>query len=108
PPHRSWMVLLSDRANKDRICVALEAGCDDFPLMPPDTDDLSVHLRVAERVLTMQHQIGRQSTELCYRVTRDGLTGLGNREALLSLLFQETDRVRRMESTQESAADGPG
>jgi diguanylate cyclase (GGDEF)-like protein len=31
-------------------------------------------------------------------VTHDGLTGLWNREALMSLIFQETDRVQRMKT----------
>jgi two-component system, cell cycle response regulator len=95
---RSWMVLLSDHGGKDRIRVALEAGCDDFLVIPPDPDDLKVHLRVAERVLGLQHQIQKQSAELRYRATHDGLTGLWNREALLSLIFQETDRVQRMKT----------
>jgi len=95
---RPWIVLLSDCGGSDRVRVALEAGCDDFLLMPPDPNDLKVHLRVAERVLALQHQIQKQSAELRYRATHDGLTGLWNREALLSLIFQETDRVQRMKT----------
>ncbi|MGA7887592.1 MAG: diguanylate cyclase [Acidobacteriaceae bacterium] len=95
---RSWMILLSDRGGKDRVRVALEAGCDDFLVIPPDPDDFKVHLRVAERVLALQHQVQKQSAELRYRATHDGLTGLWNREALLSLVFQETDRVQRMKT----------
>ncbi len=95
---RPWLVLLSDRPGKDRMRVALEAGCDDFLIIPPDPEELKVHLRVAERVLALQHQIQKQSAELRYRATHDGLTGLWNREALLSLIFQETDRVQRMKT----------
>lgn len=95
---RLWIVLLSERGSHDRVRVALEAGCDDFLPIPPDPDELKVHLRVAERVLTLQHQIQQQSAELRYRATHDGLTGLWNREALLSLIFQETDRVQRMKT----------
>lgn len=97
-PLRSWIILLSDRGGKDRVRVALEAGCDDFLVIPPDPDDFKVHLRVAERVLALQHQVQKQSAELRYRATHDGLTGLWNREALLSLVFQETDRVQRMKT----------
>ena len=95
---RSWLVLLSDRPGKDRVRMALEAGCDDFLVIPPEPDDLKIRLRVAERVLSLQHQIQRKSAELHYRSTHDGLTGLWNREALLSLIFQETDRVQRMKT----------
>jgi len=95
---RSWIVLLSERGSHDRMRVALEAGCDDFLAIPSDPDELKVHLRVAERVLGLQRQIQQQSAELRYRATHDGLTGLWNREALLSLIFQETDRVQRMKT----------
>lgn len=95
---RSWIVLLTDQPGKDRVRVALEAGCDDFLLIPPPPEEMKVRLRVAERVLALQNQIQEQSAELRYRSTHDGLTGLWNREALLSLIFQETDRVQRMKT----------
>lgn len=95
---RSWIALLSSRPGNDRVRAALDAGCDDFLAIPAEPEDLKVHLRVAERVLALQRQIHRQSAELHYRSTHDGLTGLWNREALLSLIFQETDRVQRMKT----------
>lgn len=95
---RTWIALLSARAGAECIRAALEAGCDDFLAIPAEPEDLKVRLRVAERVLTLQRQIHRQSEELHYRSTHDGLTGLWNREALLSLIFQETDRVQRMKT----------
>ena len=95
---RSWIVLLSERAGHDRVRMALEAGCDDYLPIPPDPDELKLHLRLADRVLALQHQIQKQSAELRYRAAHDGLTGLWNREALMSLIFQETDRVQRMKT----------
>lgn len=96
--HRSWIVLLSNRPGKDRVRAALECGCDDFLVIPPDPTDLKVRIRVAERVLALTSQVQKQSAELRYQATHDGLTGLWNREALLSLIFQETDRVQRMKT----------
>lgn len=93
---RTWVLLLSSVPGKDRVRAALEAGCDDFLLIPPEAVDLKVRIRVAERVLALNNQLHRQSAELRYQATHDGLTGLWNREALLSLIFQETDRVQRM------------
>jgi len=95
---RSWIILLSNRPGKDRTRAALECGCDDFLIAPPDAGDLRLRIRVAERFLALASQVQRQSAELRYQASHDSLTGLWNREALLSLIFQETDRVQRMKT----------
>lgn len=95
---RSWVILFSEQAGQERVRVALGSGCDDFLKLPADVSDLKVRIRVAERVLALSGQVQKQSAELRYQTTHDGLTGLWNREALLSLLFQETDRVQRMKT----------
>ncbi|HEX3662814.1 MAG TPA: diguanylate cyclase [Acidobacteriaceae bacterium] len=91
-----WVILMSRQASRERVREALESGCDDFLRVPADAGDLKVRIRVAERVLALAGQVQKQSAELRYHATHDGLTGLWNREALLSLIFQETDRVQRM------------
>jgi two-component system, cell cycle response regulator len=100
---RTWNVLISDRRDSDRVRAALQCGCDDFLVFPgepcgADLTDLKVRIRVAERVISLTSRVQKQSAELRYHVTHDGLTGLWNREALLSLIFQETDRVQRMKT----------
>ncbi len=87
-----------DRARTDRARAALDCGGDDFLLVTADTADLRVRIRVAERVLALTSRVRKQSADLRYHVTHDGLTGLWNREALISLIFQETDRVQRMKT----------
>lgn len=98
PRTRTWLALLSKRPGSDRVRAALEAGCDDLLFIPPEPDEVRVRIRIAERMLALQDQLDRQSAELHYRSTHDGLTGLWNREALLSMIFQETDRVQRMKT----------
>lgn len=95
---RSWVVLLSEHADREHVRAALNAGCDDFLKIPADAADLRVRIRVAERVMALTQQVQKQSAELRFQATHDGLTGLWNREALLSLIFQETDRVQRMKT----------
>ena len=73
-----------------------------------DSNELKVRIRVAERVLALTSRVQKQSAELRYHVTHDGLTGLWNREALLSLIFQETDRVQRMKTLAQPHAARPG
>jgi two-component system cell cycle response regulator len=100
---RTWNILLSDRPGKDRLRAALQCGADDYFVCTAgatdfDCNELKVRIRVAERVLALTNRVQKQSAELRYHVTHDGLTGLWNREALLSLIFQETDRVQRMKT----------
>jgi len=96
--YRSWIILCSQHAGREQIRSALSSGCDDFLKLPAGEADLKVRIRVAERVLALSGQVQKQSAELRFQATHDGLTGLWNREALLSLLFQETDRVQRMKT----------
>ncbi len=98
---RTWNILMSERRDGERIRAALRCGGDDFLVLGPkefDANDLRVRMRVAERVVALTSRVQKQSAELRYHVTHDGLTGLWNREALLSLIFQETDRVQRMKT----------
>ncbi|HTX42676.1 MAG TPA: diguanylate cyclase response regulator [Acidobacteriaceae bacterium] len=96
---RIWVVLLSREASMDRLRAALKCGCDDYFLIPAPAEELKVRMRVAERVVALHQHIEKQSAELHYRATHDGLTGLWNREALIGLIFQETDRVQRMRTS---------
>ena len=110
---RTWVILFSNQAGNgeagndrgghnrggaDRARAALDCGGDDYLLVTADTADLRVRIRVAERVLALASRVQKQSSELRYHVTHDGLTGLWNREGLISLIFQETDRVQRMKT----------
>src|ERR1700721_2376189 len=95
---RGWLVLMSARTGKECVRAALESGCDDFLAIPANAMEGKARLRGAERVQGLMSQVRKQSAELEYHATHDGLTGLWNREALLSLAFQETDRVQRMKT----------
>ncbi len=96
----SWIIFFSNRRGKEHACAALACGGDDFLFRASDPSelnaDLKVRIRVAERVLALSSRVQKQGAELRYHVSHDGLTGLWNREALLSLVFQETDRVQRL------------
>ncbi|MFP5228658.1 MAG: GGDEF domain-containing protein [Acidobacteriota bacterium] len=100
---RTWNILLSAHRDTERIRAALQCGADDFLVFPPDAalldpSDLRVRIRVAERFNALAGRLQRQSSELRYHATHDPLTTLWNRESLISLIFQETDRVQRMKT----------
>ncbi|MGH9588252.1 MAG: diguanylate cyclase domain-containing protein [Acidobacteriaceae bacterium] len=100
---QSWLVLLSDTANPLTVAAAADAGVDDLLLCPAgepvSETELRIRLSVAGRMQQLSRQLQEQSQTVTSRASHDQLTGLWNRESLLSLLFPETDRVQRM-STQ--------
>jgi diguanylate cyclase (GGDEF)-like protein len=108
---QTWIMLLSSAADPATITAASNAGIDDLLLCPAADDDqsidqsipddvreadLRIRLSVASRVQQLGHQLQAQIQAAGFHATRDHLTGLWNRESLLSLLFPETDRVQRM------------
>ncbi|HTW50193.1 MAG TPA: GGDEF domain-containing response regulator [Acidobacteriaceae bacterium] len=97
-PRRTWLVMMSADPSLERKRAALESGCDDFVALPPDALELKLRLRVADRVRGLLEQARKHEADVQFHATHDGLTGLWNREALLSLIFQETDRVQRMKT----------
>jgi two-component system, cell cycle response regulator len=97
-PRPTWLVIMSGRAGPERMRAILECGCDDFVALPPHAMDLRMRIRVAERARRLQEQARKHEADVQFHATHDGLTGLWNREALLRLIFQETDRVQRMKT----------
>jgi two-component system, cell cycle response regulator len=95
-PRRTWLIMMG--ASRERKRAAVECGCDDFVELPPDAMDLRMRIRVAERIRCLAERARKHEADVRFHATHDGLTGLWNREALLSLIFQETDRVQRMKT----------
>lgn len=97
---QTWIMLLSNAADPKAVAAAAEAGVDDLLLCEdkePISDlDLRIRLNVAARVQEFTSQLEAQVQAISYQSLRDNLTGLWNRESLLSLLFPETDRVQRI------------
>jgi diguanylate cyclase (GGDEF)-like protein len=101
---QTWFVLLSRAADPSTIAAAADAGVDDFLLCAPggaidDTEfemDLRIRLSVAARVQAITRDLEARIQAISFHSLHDTLTGLWNRESLLSLLFPETDRVQRM------------
>ncbi|QNI33112.1 diguanylate cyclase [Alloacidobacterium dinghuense] len=94
--HAPWLMLMSGAADLEKIEMATKAGVDDFLLKPVNEMDLLVRLRTAERVQHLYHELQEQMQAVRFHASHDSLTGLLNREAMMRLLFQETDRVQRM------------
>jgi len=92
----SWLMLMSSTADVEKIEMANKAGVDDFLVKPVNEIDLLVRLRTAQRVQQLYQELQDQMEAVRFHASHDSLTGLLNREAMMRLLFQETDRVQRM------------
>lgn len=102
---QTWIILLTSSADAAKVASAAEAGVDDLLLCPRGRDagpidelELRVRLNVAARVQALARELRAQAQAVDFHASHDSLTGLWNRESLLSLLFPETDRVQRMET----------
>lgn len=83
-----YVVLLTGNGEKHDLLQAFDAGADDFLAKPFDAQELRVRLQTGIRILELQEQ-------LVFASTRDALTGVLNRGALMSALERELARVGR-------------
>ena len=92
----TYIILLTSRDRREDRLTGLRAGADDFLTKPPDPDELAVRLEIAERILKVHEQLGRQNEKLAELATVDELTGTKNRRRFredLELLFGQADRL---------------
>jgi diguanylate cyclase (GGDEF)-like protein len=98
---RNWTILLTNAKLSSRDgdqSAPHDAGVDDVLAKPVDEFDLRVSLRAASRVQARYAEMAEALEAASFHATHDSLTGLLNRESLLNLLFQETDRTQRLGS----------
>jgi len=91
----AWLLLLTARKNGSDLIAGLEAGADDYIKKPFDPGELKARLRVGERILALQAQLLEAHKALSVLATRDELTGLLNRRAVVERLDQELERAAR-------------
>jgi diguanylate cyclase (GGDEF)-like protein len=93
----TYIILLTSRDRKEDRLEGLRAGADDFLTKPPDPDELTVRLEIAERILKVHGQLARQNERLAELAAVDELTGTKNRRRFredLYLLFAQARRQR--------------
>lgn len=83
-----YLILVTGQGGRQQMLEGLEAGADDFLAKPVDEAELRARLAAGRRVVTLQEQLRNLAT-------RDPLTGLWNRAAILDLMAHELSRARR-------------
>src|SRR4051794_9414884 len=53
----TYVILLTSKDRRDERLEGLRAGADDFLVKPPDADELSIRLEIAQRILGVQRQL---------------------------------------------------
>ncbi len=98
---RSWTILLTEAPESNQAdgkALSRDTGVDDVLTKPIDEFELRVSLRAASRIQARCAEMTEAMDAAQFHATHDSLTGLLNREALLNVLFQETDRTQRLGS----------
>jgi diguanylate cyclase (GGDEF)-like protein len=89
------VILVTGRSEKEDLINGLTAGADEYLVKPVDPDELFARLATGKRILDLQEQLLTTQHLLKEQATRDALTGLMNRRAVLEALDREWTRCHR-------------
>lgn len=95
PEPYTYIIMLTSKRDHADVVTGLEAGADDYVMKPFEPAELKVRLRTGKRIVYLQDQLINAREALRHRATRDQLTGLWNRAAILETLEEEVSRTRR-------------
>jgi two-component system cell cycle response regulator len=83
-----YMIMLTAGADAEHIGAAMKAGADDFLAQPFAPEEMQVRVRAGRRIAELEE-------ELRFRATRDALTNVYNRGAIIDVLQKEVARQKR-------------
>ncbi len=90
-----YIILLTVMDDKEDIVRGMEAGADDYITKPFHAPELKVRLRAGRRILDMQDELMASRETIRVMATRDPLTGLLNRAAIVDTLRRKIEQARR-------------
>lgn len=91
----TYLLLLTSKNQREDFIEGMEAGADDYLSKPFDQRELRVRLRACARVVEVQTQMLASREALRDQATKDGLTCIWNRSAILDILRRELARSAR-------------
>ncbi len=92
------IVLIADTVTEEWINRLAEGVIDDLILRSAEGPCWLLRIDMARRAFRLARQVDELRKAAMLSTQLDRLTGVYNREALLSMLFRETDRVQRLHS----------
>jgi diguanylate cyclase (GGDEF)-like protein len=93
------IVLISDTVTQEWTARLAEGVIDDLILRSAETPYWRLRLDMVLRALHKTRELESIRETALLNAQTDRLTGVYNRETILSMLFRETDRVQRMKSS---------
>lgn len=84
----TYLIMLTSRTETEFVVEAMNAGADDFVSKPFNVEELQVRVRAGKRIVELEQA-------LRIKATRDALTGIYNRGAIIDLLQKELARHER-------------
>lgn len=90
-----YIILLTSKDEKSDILSGLEGGANDYIKKPFEHEELLARIRVGQRTLELQTSLYEAKRSMEHLATRDPLTGILNRRAILEQLSKELSRIQR-------------
>lgn len=94
-----YTILLTSNVQRENRILGLKAGADDFLTKPFDPEELEQRVRAGVRIIELQDNLLATQETLRIQATRDALTEIWNRGAILAALKREFDRSSRTDES---------
>jgi len=91
----TYIILLTARDEPGDIIAGLNAGADDYMTKPLQFQELRARLQTGRRVVELENKLLDSQKKLYELATKDGLTKLWNRRAIIQFLDEELSHGRR-------------
>ncbi len=90
-----YIILLTSKDGREDTVKGLTAGADDYIVKPFHHLELKARLETGKRIIDLENRLIQSQKKLQELATKDSLTHLWNRRAIISLLADEIDRSQR-------------
>jgi diguanylate cyclase (GGDEF)-like protein len=93
----TYIMMLTSQNSKEDMIRGLEAGADEYLIKPVSHTELSMRLKTADRILTLESSLKKSYDEIKALSVRDPLTKVFNRGYLDERLLHEVKRSFRFQ-----------